>query len=540
MNKIKERLHGLYVREGTFVQHKAYTLFMLCSMLTAGFVVFGLVRMVAGDILVGAGEFAVAGLFFLSSTLLWRGWYREASMLTQGIALCAAIAVTLLRNLPPHTTLYAAESFFFTVYIMSPLLVFTVAQIWVTIGVSMAFVTIHALAGLLPGVPETDRQAFLGDLGILLVLMVMAGLVLREVVRVQQASLGDMTRKAREEEERSREISALVTGLKDGLSVGKDLEQVARQTGDAAIGLGKAMDAMLQGMGKLESRMGEVRESSQGMAGAQGRIGKSLDAQTRVIDHSTKSIGKLTERIRELSEFAESRRAGVSRMVEESGQGTGRMKATLASINDMTAKANAMLEIIGLIEDIAARTKLLAMNAAIEAAHAGEKGAGFAVVAGAIRQLAQETETNSHLIRSSLEDSSNQIRLISREASALGDILRTMVDNSTAVGEEISRIIKGLESLATGTGDINAAMTDLGQATGDLRQALVLLGERAAGNNRSLEGMGGIVGELSDEVKAVEVQVTAVTGLSRRVDEAGKANVRQIAVLEEGLDRMKA
>ncbi len=131
----------------------------------------------------------------------------------------------------------------------------------------------------------------------------------------------------------------------------------------------------------------------------------------------------------------------ITELVDESAQGKTVITASEQEVKKILDESGSLLEASNIIENIASQTNLLAMNAAIEAAHAGDAGKGFAVVADEIRKLAEESSVQAKMITTSLKTLSAEIEIVSKSSNDIGESFASIFEKVTKVKAQSAGIM---------------------------------------------------------------------------------------------------
>jgi methyl-accepting chemotaxis protein len=290
---------------------------------------------------------------------------------------------------------------------------------------------------------------------------------------------------------------------------------------------------------KQEEVVSNTNNIVQEMLQAIENVSNNVTIQASYIQESSAAVEEMTANISSITSTTTDAHKLSDQLVELAQGGDEIVQETINAIKDIQKSSNMVNEIIEMISYLASQTDLLAMNAAIEAAHAGEYGKGFAVVADEIRNLAVESGESSNQIIEQIK-AMNALVTEGVELSArTGDALQKIRSDTLKNTEIINSVAGAMEEQKVGAHQILSSVGSVVNATEEIKQ---LTNNQYTMSSVIRQMMESLIESTNKIKEVVELQSRSSLSLSEiitHIKEVADKNKALVNRLQDALNKFK-
>lgn len=289
----------------------------------------------------------------------------------------------------------------------------------------------------------------------------------------------------------------------------------------------------------LEKQVNIVKTGLERVTSGLNHLDRSIGNQRDVVDGSLVSVDGMIASIGEMADSAMNDEKVVRDLVESSESSQTLFSATyrkITMISDSVSRINGMVEVI---ENISEQTSMLAMNAAIEAAHAGDAGKGFAVVAEEMTKLAEASSDSSREIAESIGEIIENITAMANSSASLDLSFGKMTADISRVHETITKFSTGLVASNRDSQGVRETMNALKEVTDGVTRDSGNMAEGAASIASSMTELDMISSRVFDGITAMSLMLDGLKDVMGEFKTLAESMKSSGLSMEAELSRLK-
>lgn len=273
------------------------------------------------------------------------------------------------------------------------------------------------------------------------------------------------------------------------IAIGEDLKGDFAQITQSFRGIVASLSAAMR---DIDSNAESVQKGAMDLAGASQILAEGATDQASAIEELTATITEISEKIHNNAQNAERARTIVANMNEQVIESNDHMKQNTEAMNKIREASDKIAEIIGSIEEIADQTTLLALNASIEAARAGDNGKGFAVVATQVGALADQSSEAARNTKDLIQNAIAAVEEGMQLANSTAESLLAVVNNAKIVNDSMTEIAQASDNQAVAAAQITEGINQIAEVI----ESNSATSEESAAASEELSGQADMLKEL--------------------------------------------
>ena len=321
----------------------------------------------------------------------------------------------------------------------------------------------------------------------------------------------------------------------ENLQIGTNLTNQVGNLSDSFAEIKNLYDYLNSQSEILSEKTSTISESSKQVMEHVRTMQENIKDQNTSLNQTSTAMSNISQNIQNINSIADQRKESMKLMAQNINIQQEKITELVKEVEMVQQSTATISDFVATVNAVAGRTGLLAMNASIEAAHAGAAGKGFSVIAQEIRKLSDETNKNAHNIEEELNQIVEMVTNAAETARNCIEYTNSSTRNLGSTMDGIEEILAGISNISMGIEEVLVSLQNVVEKSNTSDTLVEQSVEKINDEGNAIDSISEFASVIKDRVQNMNGQIETVETALKSVQEIAQANTESAEKLTETL-----